>query len=261
MAVMLPAGRLSGALEQAREHGEDARRVAAAGRRLAGGEAHLALGAGEARDRVDQKKHARALVAEVLGVRRRHLRGAQPLERGHVARGDDHDALLAALGARASARGTRPPRGPARRRAPRRRRRPRRPRAMAPSSVLLPTPGAGEQAHALPLAEREQPVEDAHAGREAAWPPGAASSAAGRVAVDGHELPVDRWPAVERPPQARRPRARAAPGRRGPAGARRWPRLRRPARRRQGPQRHRDGLALRRSRPPRRRAARPGASP
>ena len=123
---MLPARRLARALEQARQRGEHARRIAAPHRGLAGREAHLALRAREARDRVDEQQDARALVAKVLRVRRRHLGRANALERRDVARGHDDDALLAPLGAERSLEELADLATRARRRAPRRRRPPRR---------------------------------------------------------------------------------------------------------------------------------------
>ena len=57
----------AGPFEQAGQGGEQRRREAAPGRRLAGGEADLALGAGEARDAVHQQQHMLALVAEIFG--------------------------------------------------------------------------------------------------------------------------------------------------------------------------------------------------
>ena len=86
---------LAGALEEARQSGEGARRVAAAGGRLSGGEAHLAGGTGEARHRVDEQQHARAAIAEVLGVGGGHLRRPHPLEGRDVARRHDGDAPCA----------------------------------------------------------------------------------------------------------------------------------------------------------------------
>jgi hypothetical protein len=156
---------LTGALEQPRQHGEDARRITAPRGRLAGGEAHLALGAREARHRVDEQHHPQAAIAEVLGVRGGDLRGAKPLECRHVARGDDDDALLAAFGAerviekladlspaladerhdddvRCSAAGDRAEQG------------------------ALSDARSGEQAHALSFSEREQAIEHADAGRD-----------------------------------------------------------------------------------------------
>src|SRR3954468_6355449 len=82
------------ALEELREHREDARRVAARGGRLADGEADLALGHGDARDRVHHQHDVGALVAEVLGDGGRDERALDAHERRLVGRRDDHDAAL-----------------------------------------------------------------------------------------------------------------------------------------------------------------------
>jgi hypothetical protein len=82
------------ALEQLREHREDAGRVAARGRRLADGQADLALGHREARDRVHHQHHVRALVAEVLGDGGRGERGLDAHERRLVGRRDDDDGAV-----------------------------------------------------------------------------------------------------------------------------------------------------------------------
>ena len=64
---MLPAGAGAGPLEQLRQQGEDDGRVAAGGRRLAGGQADLALGHRHAGEAVHHQHHVLALVAEPLG--------------------------------------------------------------------------------------------------------------------------------------------------------------------------------------------------
>ena len=137
---MLPTRRGAGALQQARQHGEHRRRVAAGGRRLADRQADLALGHRQAGDRVHHQQHVGALVAEALGDRRGHERRL--------------DAAPAPAGRRWRPR----PRCRARPSGPRscsmnsRTSRPRSPtraitltsalvpRAIMPSSVLLPTP-------------------------------------------------------------------------------------------------------------------------
>ena len=118
-----PRRSLPRAFEQAREHREHAWRIAAARRRLARGEADLALCAGEARDRVDEQHHALALVAEVLGIRGRDLRGAEALERGDVRRRDNNHAARAPRFAERVVEELADLRGRARRRARRRRHR------------------------------------------------------------------------------------------------------------------------------------------
>ena len=224
------ARRLARALEKARQRGEHARRIAAAHGRLARREPDLALRAREPRDRVDEQEHARALVAEVLGVRGRHLRGANALEGRDVARGHDDDALLAALGAQGPleeladlAPALADERhdddvglGAARDRAEQR---------------ALADPRSGEEAHALPLAERHQAVEDAHARRERPRD-GPALERPGRIAIDRDEPPLDGRPAVERPPEAVDHAAEELPRSRRPSTGR--PSTRR---RRSGPRR------------------------
>ena len=59
---------VAGALHQARDLREDARRIALARRRLADGQADLALGAGEARRAVHHEEHFLALIAKPLTV-------------------------------------------------------------------------------------------------------------------------------------------------------------------------------------------------
>src|SRR5690606_37481858 len=86
---------LPGALEQARQHREDARRIAAPRGRLAEREAHFALSTCHARDRVNEEQHVPPLVPEALGDRGRHLRGAQPFERRRITRRDHDDRALA----------------------------------------------------------------------------------------------------------------------------------------------------------------------
>ena len=81
----------AGALEQLGEQGEDRRRVAAGGGHLAGRQADLALGHGEARDAVHHEHDVAALVAEVLGDAGGGQRGAQAHERRLVGGGDDDD--------------------------------------------------------------------------------------------------------------------------------------------------------------------------
>ena len=54
------AGAGAGALQELRQLGEDGRRIALGGRRLAGGEADLALRHGKARDAVHEAEHVAA---------------------------------------------------------------------------------------------------------------------------------------------------------------------------------------------------------
>ena len=59
--------RQSGPFDELRHEAEHGRRIAARGRRFAGGEADFALRHGEARDRIDQQQDLAALVAEIFG--------------------------------------------------------------------------------------------------------------------------------------------------------------------------------------------------
>ena len=93
------ARRGAGALEQLRQQGEHARRVAARGGRLADRQADLALGHGEARDRVHHQHDVAALVAEVLGDRGGGEGGLDAHQRGLVGGGHDDHGAGHALGA------------------------------------------------------------------------------------------------------------------------------------------------------------------
>jgi hypothetical protein len=94
--VPLPGPR-PGPLEQARQLVENGRGVALGGRRLAGGEADVALGHGETRDRVDHAQHRGALVAEVFGQGQREVGGVAAHECRLVGGGDDDDGAAQAL--------------------------------------------------------------------------------------------------------------------------------------------------------------------
>ena len=90
-----PCGARAGALQQLRQFGEDGGRVAARGRRLAGGQADLALGHGEAGDAVHQAQHLlEVLVAQELGQGHGHIGRLAPLQRRLVRGGDDDDGAL-----------------------------------------------------------------------------------------------------------------------------------------------------------------------
>ena len=99
-----PGGAPSGPLDQLGQQGEDRRRIAARGRRLARGQADLALGHGIARDRVHQQQDVLALVAKILGDRRGGGRRLHADQGRLVAGGHDHHALGQSLRARGRAR-------------------------------------------------------------------------------------------------------------------------------------------------------------
>ena len=89
----------AGALQQAGQLGEDAGGVALGGGRLARREPHLAGGQGETGHRVHHQDHVGALVAEVLGHRRGQIGGADAQQGRAVAGGHDDHAARQALGA------------------------------------------------------------------------------------------------------------------------------------------------------------------
>ena len=98
MPVMVPSpGAGAGALQQPRQLGEDRRRIALGGRRLAGGKADLALRHGEAGDRVHQQQHVLVLVAEVFGDGQRQVGGLAAHQRRLVGGRDHHDRAGQAL--------------------------------------------------------------------------------------------------------------------------------------------------------------------
>ena len=80
----------TGALQQLWQFGEDGRRIALGGRRLARGQTDLALGHGEAGDAVHQAQDFQPLIAEVFGDGERHIGRLAPFQRRFV-RGGDHD--------------------------------------------------------------------------------------------------------------------------------------------------------------------------
>ena len=96
---MLPTLGVAGALEQPGEQREDARRVAAGRRRLAGGEPDLALRHRDAGEAVHHQYDVLAGVAEVLGDPGGDEGRAEPLDRGRVGGGDDDDGAGQPLGA------------------------------------------------------------------------------------------------------------------------------------------------------------------
>ena len=91
--VMEPFLKLAGALEDARQDGEDGGRVALLAGWLAGGQSDFALRHGQARHRIHHQQHVGALVAEIFGDGQRHEAGADA-QRGRAVGGgsDDHRA-------------------------------------------------------------------------------------------------------------------------------------------------------------------------
>ena len=89
----------SGPLQEPRQLGEHARRVAPAGRHLAGREVDLPQRHGEAGHAVHQAQHLQALVAQEFGDGQGQVGGAAAQHRRHVGGRDHHHAARAALGA------------------------------------------------------------------------------------------------------------------------------------------------------------------
>ena len=81
--------------------------IAARRGRLAGGQADLALGHGEARERIHHQQHVAALVAKVLGDRRGGQRRLDAHQRRLVAGGHDHHAAGQACRTEVALAGTR----------------------------------------------------------------------------------------------------------------------------------------------------------
>ena len=86
----------SSSLGKLREHG---RSITGAGGRLAAGEAHFALRAGEARHRIHHEHDALAAVAEVFRDGRADVGGLQAHQRRFVGGGADDHGAFHALGA------------------------------------------------------------------------------------------------------------------------------------------------------------------
>ncbi|MNE13178.1 hypothetical protein D3C80_1060050 [compost metagenome] len=87
----------TGALQQLGQFGEDGRRIALGGRRLARGQTDLALGHGEAGDAVHQAQDFQPLIAQVFRDGQGHIGRLAPFQRRLVRGGDDDDGALQAL--------------------------------------------------------------------------------------------------------------------------------------------------------------------
>ncbi len=202
MAVQYPLSELPVRSRILGEHGEDAGRVSLPRRRLTDGETYLALSPRQARHRVEHEHHVAAPLAEVLGDGGGDEGRPQAHHRRLVRRGADHDRALHPLFAQRVLDEL---------------------AHLAPAlaneadhrEVCLHLPGdltherglaharAGEEAHALPGADREQPVDglDPQRQRPLDAPP---QERVGAVAVHrplDHSLPGKR-PAVDGLPQA-----------------------------------------------------------
>ena len=174
----------AGALQQPGQDGKGRRRVAAGGGRLAGGEADLALGHGHAGQGVHHQHHVLAAVPEGLGDAGGGEGCAHAHQGGFVGGGDHHDGAGQAGGAEVvleefadftaafphegdhgdlgvGAAGDHGQQGG------------------------LPDAGAGEEAHALALAEGGHGVQDADAGLQGRVDAGALHGVRGFV-VDRH---------------------------------------------------------------------------
>ena len=72
----------------------DRRGVASQRRQFAGGNGHLAMRLGEARDRIGHVEHVLALIAKMLGNRHGGQRATAPFQRRTVGRRGDNDTAL-----------------------------------------------------------------------------------------------------------------------------------------------------------------------
>jgi hypothetical protein len=160
-----PGRRIPGALEDLGDQREDARRVALGRRRLARGQADLALGLAQARERVHHQQHLPSAVAEILGDRAGELGRPDAEQRRVVAGRDDHHAPPQPLGAEAifqeflhfaAALADQRDHGHVRARVLGDRRHQR----------ALADAGAGKNAHALPEPAGVQSIDGADAGRD-----------------------------------------------------------------------------------------------
>ena len=93
-----PAPEIPGALEDLRQQVKHRRRVALLAGWFAGGETDLALGHGEAGDRIHDQQNVGSLVAEILRDGQGDEAGADAQRGGTVARGANHHRTLASLG-------------------------------------------------------------------------------------------------------------------------------------------------------------------
>ena len=225
---MLPIADGAGAFEQLRQHREDRRRVAAGRRRLAGRQADLALGEGQPGDAVHHQQHVAAAVAKPLGDPGGDEGRPQPHHRRLVGGGDHDDRVaqavraevvleeLAHLAAAFADEGDDLDLGL-------------RPAADHRQQARLADAAAGEDAHPLTAADRDQRVDRPHAQREGLVDP-VAGHRVGRGRVDAHRLEAGRAAAI-RPAagRARPARGRAAARRRRSAAADRSPCTRSPA--------------------------------
>ena len=153
-----------GALEEARQIAEDARRIAAGDGRLSRRQRHVARGVSETGDRIDDQQHRFALIAEVFGDRHRGFRGEAAHHGALVAGRNDSDGGGAVFAERvvkkfahfaATLADKRDDDGVDRRR-PGQHRQKRR----------FADPGAGEYAHSLPEAQRREEIDDSNPGAE-----------------------------------------------------------------------------------------------
>ena len=174
----------AGPLEQAGEQGEDRRRVAPGGRRLAGGEADLALGHGEAGEAVHHQQRRPCPGRGTHSAMRVAVNGGPEADEGGlVGGGDDDDRAGEALGAEVALEELADLTA-----------------ALADEGehgdlgvgaagdhrqqARLADAGAGEDAHALAAAAGDQGVEGPHAERAGARRRCGGGSGCGRRAVD-----------------------------------------------------------------------------
>ena len=188
----LPLGAGPGPLQQPRQLGEHRRRIALGGRRLAGGEADLALRHGKARDRIHQHQHVLAFVAEIFGDGERQVGGLAAHQRRLVGGGDHHhrageagvaEIVLQEFLHLAAAFADQPDHRDVGRHVARQHRQQHR----------FADAGAGENAHALAAAAGQEGIERAHAEIERRADPAAGMRQRRRVAER-----IRRWPEQQR---------------------------------------------------------------
>ena len=214
---MLPTGAGAGPLEQPGQQREDARRVAAGRRRLAGGEADLALGhrdAGEAVHHQHDVAGRRRGTTRRSGWRRRPRAAAPPAAASEVATTTTERARPSGPRSFSMNSRTSRPRSPT--------------RAMhrdlgvgaagdhRQQACDLPTPEPAKMPMRWPRPHGDERVEGADAEADLAVDPGARPAASGACVVD-RDLAAARSAAGRRRSggPGRRGRGRAAPGRRG----------------------------------------------
>ena len=200
---MRAAGAGAGALEQLRQQREDRRRVAAGGRRLAGGQADLALGHGDAGERCPSSAATSWPWSRNHSAMRVAMKAARSRTSGRLVGGrDDHDRAGQALGAEvvleelAHLAAALADQGDARETAASV------PRAIIDSRLDLPTPEPANMPRRWPRPHGHEGVERAHAERQRLCRPAARPGASGARS----STPTGRTSRSGGPPSIGRPR-------------------------------------------------------